>query len=937
MTTWQSFVPFHASTLLDFILYCITAVALRLLYSYQTEHTSVNSSADHLGLRILTRPQDTAMDDDTSTLQSLQSQDQAELLDDIDRLRAQGIDHYIPLPQLIVCGDQSSGKSSVLEAISRVAFPTNDILCTRFATEVILRRSPEKSASVKIIPGKDAAPERREKLKDFQKMQVTLREIPQLIDDAKVVMGLSADSTFCDDKLQVEISGPEQPHLTMVDLPGLIHATNKPQMGTDVEAIKELVGSYMRGSRSIILAVVSAKNDHANQIVLQMARTHDREGSRTMGIITKADTLHTGSASELSFLTLAKNEHISFRHGWHLLRNPDYHERNSAAFDRDQVEKTFFTETPPWNTLPTSCFAIDALRNRLSKILLEHISTELPKVIRDIQLGIEQCNGTLARLGPPRESSRDQRLYLTNISQRFQRLARDAVDGYYSDPFFGTPEHGSQKRLRAVVVNLSHDFAADMSTRGHSREITDETSRRSPFSVLNHPLNGPAPISRTDFIGEIQKLLKESRGRELAGTFNPLLIGSLFGQHSKAWESIADTHLLKVLKVVKVFLEDLVGHVAGDTTCDALLQEVIDPAIELKRKTLKSKVDELMTPYRKGFPATYNRQFVARLEKLRSERQFNEMQQVSEGEYMDRHAGSDLLDCMLAYYRVALDIFVDNVAALAVENCLIGGLEDLISPYKVAEMGDEELQKLAAESEEDQSERTQATNKLRVLESGLQTCKRHARRKPATLEENAGGLQTLGGLHLSDRMPGSQSIGKGVPLPSMPRTTNPMFGPTSTSTFFTDNNQSKDGSARQVHRSPGALFSSSSPSGAGSGNGPPSLNAEPSIFGGGLGGFGNPKGTPNPSAPTFGGPTFGGLPQGFGSLGDGAIRSSTSTTGLFGSSNAQPNQDAQQNSPNPQSILAGFGAKPTNTSGFGSGSQGGSGSPFRPSKPGKEG
>ena len=57
---------------------------------------------------------------------SLQSDDHEELLDVIDSLRAQGISRYIDLPQIIVCGDQSSGKSSVLEAVSGIRFPTKD-------------------------------------------------------------------------------------------------------------------------------------------------------------------------------------------------------------------------------------------------------------------------------------------------------------------------------------------------------------------------------------------------------------------------------------------------------------------------------------------------------------------------------------------------------------------------------------------------------------------------------------------------------------------------------------------------------------------------------------------------------------------------------------------------------------------------------------------
>ena len=51
-----------------------------------------------------------------------------ELLNVVDDLRAQGLNEHVDLPQLIVCGDQSSGKSSVLAAVSGVPFPKKDNL-----------------------------------------------------------------------------------------------------------------------------------------------------------------------------------------------------------------------------------------------------------------------------------------------------------------------------------------------------------------------------------------------------------------------------------------------------------------------------------------------------------------------------------------------------------------------------------------------------------------------------------------------------------------------------------------------------------------------------------------------------------------------------------------------------------------------------------------
>lgn len=61
----------------------------------------------------------------------LQSNDHRELLDTIDRLRIKGITKYVDLSQIILCGDQSAGKSSVLKPISGMSFPTKDNLCTK--------------------------------------------------------------------------------------------------------------------------------------------------------------------------------------------------------------------------------------------------------------------------------------------------------------------------------------------------------------------------------------------------------------------------------------------------------------------------------------------------------------------------------------------------------------------------------------------------------------------------------------------------------------------------------------------------------------------------------------------------------------------------------------------------------------------------------------
>lgn len=71
----------------------------------------------------------------TSGLLSLQSTAERSLLDAIDQARSHDVNHELDLPQLVVCGSQSSGKSSTLEGFSGYSFPRGESTCTRFVTE----------------------------------------------------------------------------------------------------------------------------------------------------------------------------------------------------------------------------------------------------------------------------------------------------------------------------------------------------------------------------------------------------------------------------------------------------------------------------------------------------------------------------------------------------------------------------------------------------------------------------------------------------------------------------------------------------------------------------------------------------------------------------------------------------------------------------------
>ena len=514
----------------------------------------------------------------------------------------------------------------MLEAISNLKFPTKDNLCTRFATEVVLRHAPEARVAVKIVAAPDRSKNKRIRLEGFRRDLIDLEDFPKLIEDAKSYMGMAdGSSAFSEDVLRLEVSGPKQPHLTIVDLPGLIHSESNSQTATDVQIVQSIIHEYMTNLRSIILAVISAKNDYANQIVLSMARKVDPPGTRTMGIITKPDTLFVGSESELSYLNLARNLDVGFRLGWHVLKNRSYETRDCSSAERDEDKRNFLGRGV-WKDLPRQSAGIGTLRDKLSQVLLNYIRAELPRLVDDVKEKLEDCKAALDRLRPNRDNLEQQRLFLLQISQEFQAVSNIALDGFYRHGFFGDPRsvEGYTKRLRAVIQNLNKDFANTVRLRGQTRRILDQIGTLSLH-------DRPNAISREDFITEIKDLLGITRGRKLLGMFNPLIVSDLFFEQFRPWERLARQHLQKVWRASKAFLELLVSHLADERTSNALLSHIIDAVMDKKLSKMDEKLSELLSPYQKGHPITYNHYFTETLQKVREKRREAEIAHITVG------------------------------------------------------------------------------------------------------------------------------------------------------------------------------------------------------------------------------------------------------------------------------------------------------------------
>lgn len=413
------------------------------------------------------------------TLEQLQTDEQRRVLDTVSQVRKCGLESVLSLPQIVVCGDQSAGKSSVLEALTEIPFPRNDNLCTRFATEICLRRDPVDSLTIRVIPDSDRPQEKQEEVKKYVETITDFKDLPEIMNNAMKVMDIAeGGNAFARDTLSIEICGPSRPQLTLVDIPGLIQASTKGVSDADVAMVAEITDHYIKQPRTICLAVISATNDAANQPILQRVRKFDPHGDRTLGVITKPDRLSAESGSETKFLELARNEDVFFKLGWHVIKNRKFEESNFSIEERNHSERTFFN-TSRFNTLPKENIGIDTLRVRLSYLLFEHVKNELPRLQKELESTLQAAQDELKVLGSSRSTVEECRAFLTQLNMKCYEICRAAVDGNYENRYFIPVSNDaesfdnsatttiSKRRLRAYVQLNNNQFSEIFEAKGH--------------------------------------------------------------------------------------------------------------------------------------------------------------------------------------------------------------------------------------------------------------------------------------------------------------------------------------------------------------------------------------------------------------------------------------------------------------------------------------
>jgi hypothetical protein len=612
---------------------------------------------------------------------SLASLEHKRLVEVIESLKLHGIDSNVTPPRIVVLGDRSSGKSSVLEALSGVAFPIRGNLCTRYPIELALQKSAEVNVDISIKPHGDRSEAEKMQLESFSPPPTAVNDMSLLIRSADKAMGLKYNGkTVHNDKLMITVSGPTQPTLTLVDLPGL-HKTGAPCSGHPADVtVSKVIGPYLKDAGTIILAVSSSQMDYESQIHPKFLELCDTARKRVIGIITKPDVLQVGSRREKAVLELVAGRKHHFGFGWHVLKNRDYGHSASSAEERDTAEAAFFSRGA-WSLLPADQVGIGSLKARVTQILKDKISTYIPTMIRATERALATSQKELQVLGDPRSTRLEQQLYLCRIAQQFSSLLKAAADGIYDDTaFFGSPmsSGGYERRLGSRTQSILIQLAKDLHEKGHAEEIVDVVTDK-------HGPSQPRRVLRADALRSVRELMDRSRGAELPGTVSSQLVGELFLRQAVPWTAILESSAEQILQAIHTTVRSIIRHVADQQTAEELLEHAIHPALESLKEELKAKISVNLEHPKGGYLVSYHKEFTENMQKARQASRKRALSQrlhdyfgVTPGTYQANNhvkrtvsitglledlctegegdaANStcvDALDCMQAYYEV---------------------------------------------------------------------------------------------------------------------------------------------------------------------------------------------------------------------------------------------------------------------------------------------
>ncbi|KFZ20776.1 hypothetical protein V502_02980 [Pseudogymnoascus sp. VKM F-4520 (FW-2644)] len=276
----------------------------------------------------------------------------------------------------------------------------------------------------------------------------------------------------------------------------------------------------------------------------------------------------------------------------------------------------------------------------------------------------------------------------------------------------------------------------------------DDPEYTLPSPSISESHNGQILVNKSNFDAWVKQVYVRTRGKELPGNYNHVLLSELFHEQSSLWGQFASDHVAHLFDKTRVFVEKTLLHVITEDKVRGEILQLATARLEISRQNAQVELQKIIDDEKRQ-PITYNHYYTDNIQNARHESLKKAIQKAMKvvvdedwhGKFhisnnqldsekllaslqkrvvvnMDDQACSEALAGLAAYYKVALKTFVDNVCRQVIERHILSNLPEVFSPTTVMSFSDDELLRVASEPEIQRRQR----QTLIALVQGLGDC-----------------------------------------------------------------------------------------------------------------------------------------------------------------------------------------------------------------------
>ncbi|KAI0820102.1 P-loop containing nucleoside triphosphate hydrolase protein [Trametes gibbosa] len=514
-----------------------------------------------------------------------------ELIQFVTTLRSLGAQVYLDLPRIVVIGNQSAGKSSLVEAISGISVPRDAGTCTRCPMECRLEHSSLSdgwTCQISVRWEYDGDGTRLDEVEEvpFGPLLTNKADVEPMLRRAQAaILSVSALSegrnaavyrfegmeledvrrsvdpktggaralAFSRNTICVDLKGPELVDLSFVDLPGIVQNAE----AEIVQLVEDLVTSYVQGN-CLILVALPMSDDIENQKAARIAKHADPQGLRTIGVLTKPDTIPAGSTKRRDmWLDVLEGREHALKHGYYCTRQPDDDQRLAGVTQSAAraAEAHFFREAP-WGT--STCphrFGTQNLVKSISELLTKIIEESLPRLLSEVANQLAQTNKLLQGL-PPAVTT-EPSAFVLDLITKFRNDVVELVEGSPRQTRFVQSNRETYERFKYGILATAPPFVPyEDAQQGGTKakrcflKIDDEEQRtvkkKNPTKYL--------------YLEDVREHIRASVTRELPNNIPYPAKRSLIEDFQETWTAQTMVCFERVEKEFKTCLMELVRN-----------------------------------------------------------------------------------------------------------------------------------------------------------------------------------------------------------------------------------------------------------------------------------------------------------------------------------------------------------------------------------------